>query len=92
MAPCECSDAGGWGPRINYEVFGGVPRRAGDQDARPDPAPSIEVEFLVESRALAKKLQVAGLPVTAGDIKRTDTYMKADISPQTCIIIEDGGR
>ena len=55
-------------------------------------APSIEVEFLVESRALARKLQAAGLPVTAGDVKRTDTYLKADISPQTCIIIEDTGR
>jgi len=55
-------------------------------------AASIEVEFLVESRALARKLKAAGLPVTAGDVKRTDTYLKADISPQTCIIIEDTGR
>ncbi len=55
-------------------------------------AASIEVEFLVESRALARKLQAAGLPVTAGDVKRTDTYLKADVSPQTCIIIEDTGR
>ena len=55
-------------------------------------APSVDVEFLVESRALAKRLQTAGLPVTAGDVKRTDTYLKADVSPQTCIIIEDTGR
>jgi nanoRNase/pAp phosphatase (c-di-AMP/oligoRNAs hydrolase) len=55
-------------------------------------APSIEVEFLVESRALARKLQAAGLPDTAGDVKRTDTYLKADVSPQTCIIVEDTGR
>ena len=55
-------------------------------------APSIEVDFLVESRALARKLQAAGLPVIAGDVNRTDTYLKADISPQTCIIIEDTGR
>ena len=41
-------------------------------------APSIEVDFLVESRALARKLQAAGLPVNAGDIKRTDTYIKAE--------------
>ena len=54
--------------------------------------PSIEVEFLVESRALARKLQEAKLPVTAGDIRRTDTYIKADISPQTIIIIEDTGK
>jgi nanoRNase/pAp phosphatase (c-di-AMP/oligoRNAs hydrolase) len=55
-------------------------------------APSVEVEFLVENRALAKKLQAAGLPITVGDPKRTDTYLKADVSPQTCIIIEDSGR
>src|SRR5690348_6775578 len=55
-------------------------------------SPSIEVEFLVESRALARKLQAAHLPVTQGDIRRTDTYIKADISPQTCVIIEDTGR
>ena len=55
-------------------------------------AASIEVEFLVESRALARKLQAAGLPIVVGDPKRTDTYLKADVSPQTCIIIEDSGR
>src|SRR5688572_2073039 len=55
-------------------------------------APSIEVDFLVESRTLARKLQTEGLPVVAGDVKRTDTYLKADVSPQTCIIIEDTGR
>jgi nanoRNase/pAp phosphatase (c-di-AMP/oligoRNAs hydrolase) len=55
-------------------------------------AHSIEVDFLVDSRALARKLQEAGLPVTADDIKRTDSYIKADISPQTCVIIEDTGR
>jgi nanoRNase/pAp phosphatase (c-di-AMP/oligoRNAs hydrolase) len=55
-------------------------------------APTVEVEFLVESRALARKLQAAGLPVVVGDAKRTDTYLKVDVSPQTCIIIEDSGR
>ena len=55
-------------------------------------ATSIEVDFLVENRALARKLSAAGLPVVAGDAKRTDTYLKADVSPQTCIIIEDTGR
>src|SRR5688500_5979936 len=53
---------------------------------------TIDVEFLVESRALVRKLQTAGLPIITGDPKRTDTYLKADVSPQTCIIIEDSGR
>jgi nanoRNase/pAp phosphatase (c-di-AMP/oligoRNAs hydrolase) len=55
-------------------------------------SPSLEVDFLVESRTLARKLQDAKLPVTAGDIRRTDTYIKADISPQTIVIVEDTGR
>jgi nanoRNase/pAp phosphatase (c-di-AMP/oligoRNAs hydrolase) len=55
-------------------------------------ASSIEVDFLVDNRALARKLQASGLPIVAGDVKRTDTYLKADVSPQTCIIIEDTGR
>lgn len=46
-------------------------------------APSVEVEFLVESRTLARKLQDAELPVATGDIRRTDTYIRADVSPQT---------
>ena len=55
-------------------------------------SPSVEVDFLVESRTLARKLLAAGLPVSVGEIRRTDTYIKADVSPQTCIIVEDSGR
>ena len=55
-------------------------------------AASLEIEFLVESRSLARKLHEAGLPVTAGQIARTDTYIKADLSPQTCVIVEDTGK
>jgi nanoRNase/pAp phosphatase (c-di-AMP/oligoRNAs hydrolase) len=54
--------------------------------------PTIEVDFVVESRALARKLQDAKLPVTEGDSRRIDTYIKADISPQTIVIIEDTGK
>ena len=44
--------------------------------------PSFEIEFLVESKALARRLADAGVHITAGDLKRTDTYLKADISPE----------
>ncbi len=54
--------------------------------------PSFEVDFLVESRPLARKLHDAGLPVATGDTHRTDTFIKADVSPNTCIIVEDTGR
>jgi nanoRNase/pAp phosphatase (c-di-AMP/oligoRNAs hydrolase) len=54
--------------------------------------PGFQVDFLVESRALARRLHEAGVEVVAGDPRRTDTYVKADISPQTCVIVEDNGR
>jgi nanoRNase/pAp phosphatase (c-di-AMP/oligoRNAs hydrolase) len=54
--------------------------------------PSFEVDFLVESKALARRLHDGGLNVTAADLGRTDTYLKADVTPGTCVIIEDNGR
>jgi nanoRNase/pAp phosphatase (c-di-AMP/oligoRNAs hydrolase) len=55
-------------------------------------APGFELEFLVESRPLARRLHEEGLPVTAGDLRRVDTYLKADLSPNTCVIVEDNGK
>ena len=54
--------------------------------------PSFEVDFLVESRPLARRLHDAGIEASAGDPRRVDTYIKADISPTTCFILEDNGR
>jgi nanoRNase/pAp phosphatase (c-di-AMP/oligoRNAs hydrolase) len=54
--------------------------------------PSFEVDFLVESRPLARRLHDAGIEASAGDPRRIDTYLKADISPSTCFIVEDSGR
>ena len=54
--------------------------------------PSFEVDFLVESRPLARRLHDAGIEVTAGDPRRVDTYLKADITPTTCFIVEDNGK
>ncbi len=54
--------------------------------------PGFEVEFIVENRPLARRLHEAGVTVTPGDPRRTDTYLKADIGPGTCVIIEDNGR
>jgi len=54
--------------------------------------PGYEVEFIVESRAVARRLHDAGVNVVAGDPRRTDTYLKADLSPGTCVIVEDNGR
>jgi nanoRNase/pAp phosphatase (c-di-AMP/oligoRNAs hydrolase) len=54
--------------------------------------PSFEVDFLVESRPLARRLHDAGIEVIAGDSKRVDTYLKADITPNTCFIVQDTGK
>jgi nanoRNase/pAp phosphatase (c-di-AMP/oligoRNAs hydrolase) len=54
--------------------------------------PSFEVHFLVESKPLARRLHDAGMNVTAADPRRTDTYLKADVTPGTCVIVEDNGR
>src|SRR3989475_2548857 len=54
--------------------------------------PGFEVEFIVENRPLARRLHEAGVTVTTGDPKRTDTWLKADIGPSTCVIVEDNGK
>src|SRR5213593_4598311 len=54
--------------------------------------PGFEVEFIIEQRPLARRLHDAGVTVTVGDPRRTETWLKADIGPSTCVIIEDNGR
>ena len=51
-----------------------------------------DVEFFVESRPLARRLVDDGIPVTVADPRRVDSYVRADVTPNTCVIIEDGGR
>jgi len=54
--------------------------------------PGFEVEFIIENRPLARRLHDADVNVIVGDPRRTDTFLKADLSPSTCVIIEDNGR
>jgi nanoRNase/pAp phosphatase (c-di-AMP/oligoRNAs hydrolase) len=54
--------------------------------------PGFEVEFIVENRPLARRLHDAEMTVTVGDPRRTDTWLKADLGPSTCVIIEDNGK
>jgi len=54
--------------------------------------PNFEIQFLVEGKPLAKRLHDSGLNVSAGDPRRTDTYVKADLTPGTCVVVEDDGR
>jgi nanoRNase/pAp phosphatase (c-di-AMP/oligoRNAs hydrolase) len=54
--------------------------------------PGFEVDFIVESKTAARRLHEAGVHVVAGDARRTDTYLKADLTPGTCVIVEDNGK
>jgi nanoRNase/pAp phosphatase (c-di-AMP/oligoRNAs hydrolase) len=54
--------------------------------------PGFEVEFVVDNQRLARRLHDAGVAVITGDPRRTDTFLKADLSPGTCVIVEDNGR
>jgi len=54
--------------------------------------PGFEVEFIIENRPLARRLHDADVNVIVGDPRRTDTFLKADLTPSTCVIIEDNGR
>lgn len=55
-------------------------------------ASSYQLEFLVESRPLARRLAEAGLAITTGDPRRVDTYLKADLTPTMPVLVEDNGR
>ena len=54
--------------------------------------PGFEVEFILESGPLARRLHEGGISVTMGDPRRTDTYLKAGLTPGTCVIVEDNNR
>jgi nanoRNase/pAp phosphatase (c-di-AMP/oligoRNAs hydrolase) len=53
---------------------------------------AFDVEFIVESRPMARRLVDDGIPVTVADPKRVDSYVRADLTPNTCVIVEDDGR
>ena len=54
--------------------------------------PSCELDVLVESPALARRFHEASFGVSVGDAKRVDTFVRSDVTPATCVIIEDNGR
>ncbi|MEZ5320354.1 MAG: DHH family phosphoesterase [Vicinamibacterales bacterium] len=53
---------------------------------------TFDLEFLVESRPLARRLIDDGVSATVADPKRVDSYLRADLTPNTCVILEDTGR
>lgn len=55
-------------------------------------SPSYELEVMVEGAALASRFHDVGFNVRVGDARRVDTYVRADLTPATCVIVEDNGR
>ena len=55
-------------------------------------APTFPVEFLVENRTLGRRLHDNGLPIALADPKRCDAFLKVDLSPSDCVIIQDTHR
>ena len=55
-------------------------------------AGAFDLEFLVESRPLARRLIEDQIAVTVADLKRVDSYLRADLSPSTCVLVEDNGK
>ncbi len=53
---------------------------------------AFEVEFLVESRPLARRLVDDGIPATVADPRKLDTYVRADLTASTLVLVEDDGR
>jgi nanoRNase/pAp phosphatase (c-di-AMP/oligoRNAs hydrolase) len=51
-----------------------------------------DLDVLIESPVMARRLDQARFGVTVGDAKRIDSYVRADLTPGTCVIIEDNGR
>jgi nanoRNase/pAp phosphatase (c-di-AMP/oligoRNAs hydrolase) len=53
---------------------------------------AFDVEFLIESRPLARRLVDDGVAATVADPRRVDSYLRADLTPSTCVIVEENGR
>ncbi len=47
---------------------------------------------MVESAVLARRVEDSGLPVAIADPQRLDSFVKADLTPATLVVIEDNGR
>jgi nanoRNase/pAp phosphatase (c-di-AMP/oligoRNAs hydrolase) len=51
-----------------------------------------DVEFLVESRPLARRLVDDGVAATVADPRRVDSYLRVDLTPTTCVVVECDGK
>ena len=54
--------------------------------------PHLDFEVIVKSRTLSRQLRNDGVAVRVADPWRIDTYVKSDVGPATCVILEDDGQ
>lgn len=54
--------------------------------------PALETEFIVEDRLLARRLHDSNIPTQVGNPRKLDTYLRAEVGPGTCVLVEDTGR
>ncbi len=55
-------------------------------------APSLDVEFLVDDRLLARRLHDTNATVHVGDPRRVETYVRLDVGPGTAVLVEEAAR
>ena len=53
---------------------------------------SLDLEFLLDDRAAARRLHDAGVNVRVADPRRVAGFLEADVTPATCVIVEDNGK
>ncbi len=41
---------------------------------------------------MSRRLHDVGIPTSVADPRRVDSYLKIDVGPATCVIVEDNGR
>jgi nanoRNase/pAp phosphatase (c-di-AMP/oligoRNAs hydrolase) len=55
-------------------------------------ATNLELDLIVKDQATARRLHDVGVSALVADPRRVDSYLKADVGPTTCVIVEDDGR
>tara|TARA_B100000686_G_scaffold320726_1_gene372697 strand:+ start:1378 stop:2781 length:1404 start_codon:yes stop_codon:yes gene_type:complete len=55
-------------------------------------SPTLDIEFLVDNRPQGHRLNQYGIPTQIGDPCQATTYTQANVTANTCIIVEDNDR
>jgi len=55
-------------------------------------SPTLDIEFIVDNQAQGHRLNKYGIPTQVGDPCQATTYAQANVTADTCIIVEDNDR